>query len=106
MPDVKQQGKSPFEWNRRKEKSTFYRKDAPVLFMAGCCRQYEDGAHFVILTTGANASVKPVHGRMPLILEQGEVAPWILNDRQAEGILHKVPCLLGRKSDYEQLCLF
>ncbi len=95
-----------YEWNRRKEKSTFYRKDAPVLFMAGCCRQYEDGAHFVILTTGANASVKPVHGRMPLILEQGEVAPWILNDRQAEGILHKVPCLLGRKSDYEQLCLF
>ena len=69
-------------------------------------RQYEDGAHFVILTTGANASVKPVHDRMPLILEQGEVAPWILNDRQAEGILHKVPCLLGRKSDYEQLCLF
>ncbi len=95
-----------YEWNQRKEKSTFYRKDAPVLFMAGCCRQYEDGAHFVILTTGANASMKPVHDRMPLILEEDEIAPWILDENQAEHILHKTPCLLEVRSDYEQLSLF
>ena len=95
-----------YEWNRRKEKNTFYRKDRPVLFMAGCCRQYEDGARFVILTTGANASMKPVHDRMPLILEEDEIAPWILDGGQAEHILHKTPCLLERRADYEQLTLF
>lgn len=95
-----------YEWNHRKEKNTFYRKDTPVLFMAGCCRQYEDGAHFVILTTGANASMKPVHDRMPLILEENEIAPWILDDKRAEAILHKTPCLLERRFDYEQMTLF
>ncbi len=95
-----------YEWNRRKEKNTFYRKDSPVLFMAGCCRQYEDGARFVILTTGANDSMKPVHDRMPLILEEDEIAPWILDEKQAEHILHKAPCLLERRADYEQLTLF
>lgn len=95
-----------YEWNHRKEKNTFYRKDTPILFMAGCCRQYEDGAHFVILTTEANASMKPVHDRMPLILEEKEITPWILDDGKAIDILHKTPCLLERRSDYEQLTLF
>lgn len=95
-----------YEWNQKKEKSTFYRKNIPVLFMAGCCRPYEDGTHFVILTTKANASMKPVHDRMPLVLEPDEIVPWILNDERAEDMLHKTPCMLERKSDYEQLSLF
>ncbi len=95
-----------YEWNSGKEKNTFYRSDAPVLFMAGCSRQYEDGMHFVILTTGANQSMKPVHDRMPLILERNEIVQWILNDERTEAILHKTPCLLERKSDYEQMSLF
>ena len=86
-----------YEWNLRKEKNTFYRKDAPALFMAGCCREYEDGTCFVILTTRANASMEPVHDRMPLILEENEIAPWILNEERARDILHKTPCLLERK---------
>ncbi|MCI9533934.1 MAG: SOS response-associated peptidase [Lachnospiraceae bacterium] len=95
-----------YEWNYRKEKNTFYRKDQPVLFMAGFCRQYGDGVHFVILTTRANDSIKMVHDRMPLILEREEIVPWILNDEQAKGMLQKMPCLLERKTNYEQLCLF
>lgn len=92
-----------YEWNLRKEKSTFYRKDMPVLFMAGFCREYEDGDHFVILTTRANASMKPVHDRMPLILDREEIGKWMLDDMRTESILHKTPCLLERKTDYEQL---
>lgn len=78
----------------------------PVLFMAGFCRQYGDGEHFVILTTAANVSMKPVHDRMPLILERDEIAEWMLDDTKTEGILHKIPCLLERKTDYEQMSLF
>lgn len=66
-----------YEWNRKKEKYRFRRTDSPVLFMAGCFRHYEDGDRFVILTTAANASMEPVHDRMPLILEPDEIAAWI-----------------------------
>ena len=41
-----------------------------------------------------------------LILEEDEIAPWILDEKQAEHILHKTPCLLERRADYEQLTLF
>lgn len=95
-----------YEWNPRKEKNTFYRKDRSVLFMAGICRRYEDGEHFVILTTAANASMEPVHDRMPLILERQEITAWMLDDTKTEGILYQTPCLLERKTDYEQLSLF
>ena len=79
---------------------------SPVLFMAGLCRQYEDGAHFVILTTEANASMKPVHDRMPLILDPDDVVPWLLDQGTARTLLQKTPCLLERRTDYEQLSLF
>ena len=95
-----------YEWNSRKEKNVFRRKDMPVLFMAGLSRQYEDGARFAILTTAANASMEPVHDRMPLILEQEEIEEWLLDDTKTEDILHKVPCLLERQCEYEQMRLF
>ena len=95
-----------YEWNSKKEKNTFFRKDNSILFMAGCYRPYKDGEHFVILTTQANASMSPVHDRMPLILEPDEILPWIFNDKRAEEILQKTPCLLERTNDYEQLGLF
>ena len=60
----------------------------------------------MILTTTANASMAPVHERMPLILERQEIAEWMLDDTKTESILHKTPCLLERKTDYEQLSLF
>lgn len=95
-----------YEWNARKEKFRFRRKDMPVLFMAGCYRQYEGEDRFVILTTQANASVSMVHERMPLILEKQEVEDWILDDQSVEFLLHKTPVLLERQTDYEQISLW
>lgn len=94
-----------YEWSRNKEKNVFYREGKPVLFMAGCFRHYEDGERFVILTTGANASMKPVHDRMPLVLEGEEAAAWILDGERTEGFLHGTPPLLSRRTDYEQMNL-
>ena len=55
-----------YEWNSNKEKVTFKRKDSSVLYMAGFYQRYEEGNRFVILTTGANNSMKPVHDRIPV----------------------------------------
>lgn len=94
-----------YEWDRSKQKYTFYRKGREPLFMAGCCRRYEDGDRFVILTTQANASMQPIHDRMPLILERDEVADWLYQDAAAGKILYKSPPLLERRSEYEQMSL-
>ena len=95
-----------YEWNIRKEKSAFYRKDHSILFMAGLYNIYEDDDRFVILTTAANSSMEPVHDRMPLLLTEEELLPWLLDTDAARKLLIKVPYLLERKTDFEQMSLF
>ena len=95
-----------YEWNRSREKFSYEREDAPVLFMAGCFGRWEDGGHFVIITTAANSSVAPVHDRMPLILEPEEVKLWIQDAGAAWSLLKKTPVLLASGTEYEQLRLF
>lgn len=95
-----------YEWNREKNKYTFQRKDQKTLYMAGCCRHYGDGEHFVILTTTANNSMEPVHDRMPLLLEETEVMDWILDSGRTDSFLRKAPPLLNRSTDYEQMSFF
>ena len=95
-----------YEWNKNKEKFTFEREDATVLFMAGCYNRYEDEERFVILTTEANSSVALIHNRMPLILEPEELGDWVLDDQATESLLHKTPVLLEQRAEYEQMRLF
>lgn len=95
-----------YEWNRKKEKNIFYRKDKPVLFMAGIYNRCQGDDRFVILTTKANASMEPVHDRMPLILEPEEINTWIYEKEKAHQLLQKVPGVLERRTEFEQLTLF
>ena len=95
-----------WEWNKSKEKFSFERPDAQVMFMAGCYDCFDGQERFVILTTEANPSVKPVHDRMPVILEQNELEDWVTDDGAAEHFLHKTPVLLEREAEYEQMSLF
>ncbi len=98
--------RSFYEWNRRKEKNTFERTDGKILYLAGFCRGNGTDERFVILTTAANASMIPVHDRMPLILEESEIEPWLFEEAWTESLLRKVPGVLSRKAEYEQLSLF
>ena len=95
-----------WEWNKSKEKFSFERRDSQVMFMAGCYDCFDGQERFVILTTEANPSVKPVHDRMPLILERNELEGWVTDDGAAEHFLHKTPVLLEREAEYEQMSLF
>ena len=72
-----------------------------------CIRdRYEDGEHFVILTTQANASMAPVHSRMPLVLEREQVRDWILDSAKTKELLGQEPPQLERDCEYEQQTLF
>ncbi len=81
-------------------------EDRPVLFMAGFYNRFQDEDRFIILTSQANASVRPVHNRMPLVLEESELEDWIYDDKFTEYALHKIPPELWREQEYEQQSLF
>lgn len=94
-----------FEWDAAKEKVTFSRKQGEVLYMAGFYQKYGNQDCFVILTTNANGSVRPVHDRMPLILDEDEVEKWIFEDQLLDYFLQKTPVSLNRRQEYEQVRL-
>lgn len=62
--------------------------------------------HFIIVTTATNDSMRPVHDRMPLILEEQEIAAWIYEDAKVREFLKKPSPLLERQQAYEQISLF
>lgn len=95
-----------YEWNKEKEKNIFYRKGQPVLYMAGLYNRYQGEERFVILTTEANDSMRPVHDRMPLVLERDEIQKWLNEDMLVETFLQKTSPLLERRTDFEQMSLF
>lgn len=95
-----------YEWDAEKNKVTFLRKDSPVLFMAGFYNRFREEDRFIILTTAANASVSPVHERMPLILEKSELEEWVYEDGLLEFLLHKTPSFLEKYQEFEQQSLF
>lgn len=95
-----------YEWNREKQKVTFRHPGSPSVYMAGFYRMYGDEPHFIIVTTAANDSMRPVHDRMPLILEEQEMEAWIFEDAKVREFLKKSSPLLERKQAYEQISLF
>ena len=95
-----------YEWNREKQKVTFLYEKSPSIYMAGFYRMYGTEPHFIILTTAANNSMKPVHDRMPLILDEQEIKTWIYEDDKVEEFLRKSSPILERQQDYEQMSLF
>ena len=91
-----------YEWNPEKEKAEFSRTDGSLLYMAGFYDLFQDVPRFIILTTQANPSVRPIHHRMPLILEKEELEEWVWEDRSVEKFLKKIPGLLECRQEYRQ----
>ena len=74
-----------YEWkNEGKGKQPYYIRGAnrAVLALAGLWERWQDDAHdpietFTIITTSPNATVKPIHNRMPVILHPGDYDRWL-----------------------------
>lgn len=96
-----------YEWNAKKEKYTFRKKDKSLMWFAGFYNLEQNEDRFVIITIAANASMQSVHDRMPLILDNNEIIPWILGDLSSyDKILKKVPEQLEKSTEFEQLSFF
>lgn len=92
-----------YEWDRKKEKVIFTLPERPILYLAGIFRPYGPEERFVILTREANASMAPVHDRMPLILSKEEVEPWVNDPLEADRLLAKQLPMLKAERPYEQI---
>lgn len=94
-----------YEWNANKEKIFFTPPSETIMYMAGIFNVFNNEPRFVILTTNANSSIEDVHNRMPLLLSNNQIEPWVLDDMQTQTILNQTPYLLNRSSDFEQQTL-
>ena len=65
-----------YDWDKDKRKLRFNRPDTPVLWLAGLYNDFAGERRFVILTTAANASMRAVHDRMPVILSADALSAW------------------------------
>lgn len=95
-----------YEWDRDKNKVEFTLPERPCIFRAGLYNLFEGEERFVILTTDANASMAPVHDRMPLILEEEQISDWLWAEDRTQEFLRIVPPQLQRLQNYEQMSLF
>ncbi|MBO4288692.1 MAG: SOS response-associated peptidase [Lachnospiraceae bacterium] len=95
-----------YEWDAAKNKVGFTVPDRPLIFMAGLFKDFEDGRRFTVLTTGANASMAPVHDRMPLIFDAEQMDAWLRDDSAAADLLAVKPPEVLAQRDFEQLSLF
>ena len=95
-----------YEWDREKNKVTFYAPEQPCIYLAGFYNLFDSQDRFIILTREANEDMAPVHDRMPLILPEEEIGDWILEPGKTKEYLQREPVHLARKQDYEQMTLF
>ena len=63
-----------YEWDGHKHQVSFESRHDPILLMAGI---YNDKEEVVIITKNANDVMKPVHSRMPLIIDQHDMMKWL-----------------------------
>ncbi|MEJ2761058.1 MAG: SOS response-associated peptidase [Gammaproteobacteria bacterium] len=73
-----------YEWRGaegRKQPYFFRLKDAELFAFAGLWDHWDSPEESfdscTIITTGANKIMKPIHGRMPVILDPGDYDPWL-----------------------------
>ena len=95
-----------YEWDKDKNKVTFFRKDKRPVYLAGFYSLSDNKDSFVILTTAANESMLPVHNRMPVMIEKEQVKDWLYDTEKARKLLYEKMPLLESSREYEQLKLF
>ncbi|MBO5490875.1 MAG: SOS response-associated peptidase family protein, partial [Desulfovibrio sp.] len=72
-------------------------------FLAGLCN---DVGRFIILTTEADAVMRPVHDRMPVCIPECRIQDWLADAAAARKMLHKPRVALRREMPAEQATLW
>ena len=79
-----------YEWQATTEGKQPFRitlKSGEPFAFAGIWDEVNGAPCFVILTTEANEVTRPVHDRMPVMLETRELGPWLNHESGVEDVL-------------------
>ena len=85
-----------YEWSGPQGQRTQWRirlKDEPLFALAGLWEWWRDAttqqgvASYTIITTEANASIAPLHDRMPVIVAPMDYARWLVAGNEAHDLL-------------------
>ena len=92
-----------YEWDANKARYRFFAPEEELLLLAGIYREEPGGGRFTILTTDANASMAPVHDRMPLMIAADELKAWICDGSETDRFLKRGQAELVRELDAVQI---
>ena len=95
-----------YEWDSQKRKYLFTLPGESALYMAGLYDRRGSEECYCILTTAPNASMRPIHDRMPLILTGEQRQRWLADADAATEILTVAPPELTRASAEAQISLW
>ncbi len=95
-----------WEWDEHKKRVGFEDPENEMMLLAGIWDLKDGAARFVVLTTEANDTVRPVHERMPLLLGMSEAEGWIKDLKAAERLMKKPMPPLRQLREQEQLRMF
>ena len=95
-----------WEWDGEKQKYFFTLPGETALYMAGLYTVQDGTPRYCILTTEANASMRGVHSRMPLVLRREQVSLWLRQPEAAFRLLRSTPPELEKASESAQLRLW
>lgn len=89
-----------YEWGRdaSKTKYLFTVSNLPVLYLCGLFRIIDGQYRFVILTRQANESMAETHDRMPVIVGENEVRPYLTDLSAATEIIATAAPRLERQT--------
>ena len=86
-----------YEWDTQKRKFLFTMAGASFFFLAGVWQHRDGEDRCCVLTTAANASMAPVHHRMPVLLTRDMVQPWLSRPEETRAFLTREQELLKRE---------
>ena len=95
-----------WEWDGEKRKYFFTLPGETALHMAGLYAVRDGTPRYCILTTEANASMRGVHSRMPLVLRREQVSLWLRQPEAALRLLRSIPPELEKTPESAQLRLW
>ena len=95
-----------YEWAPDRTRYRFYPADGSLFYMAGVYCRYDGKNRFVILTREADETVRPIHDRMPVLLQAKDLEEWIMEPASTMQLMQNSRIALERQTDYEQLSLF
>lgn len=95
-----------YEWDISKRKYLFTLPGEPVLYMAGLYERRGSEDCYCILTTAPNASMRPIHDRMPLVVPRVRMQDWLIDGTAALSMLSMQSPELMRQSMETQISLW